>query len=95
MNTGHEEIGCHDCHIPVEGTAAQQVSSNVYHWLGFRKSAIGFGSEDVESESCLDCREQPEDRHPISRFQEPRFPKPGGTSRPTSALPATPNTRAG
>ncbi len=73
MNTGHEALACQDCHLPVRGTAAQQVSANVYHWIGLRNSTIGFGSEDVASATCLDCHERPEDRHPISRFLEPRF----------------------
>ncbi len=73
MNTGHEELGCQECHIPVRGTAAQQVSSAVYHRLGLRKSAIGFGSKDVGSDTCLECHERHDDRHPISRFLEPRF----------------------
>ena len=73
MNTGHEGLACQDCHIAVQGTKAQQMSSSVYHWLGLRDSAIGFGSEDVESAVCLDCHDRPDDRHPISRFLEPRF----------------------
>ena len=73
MNTGHEALGCQECHIPVKGTRAQQVSSSVYHWFGLRESSIGFGSKDVESGTCLECHERPDDRHPISRFLEPRF----------------------
>ena len=73
MNAGHEELSCQSCHTPVEGTAAQQVSSQVYHWLGLRETAIGFGSHDVDSQDCLGCHERPEDRHPVSRFLEPRF----------------------
>ncbi len=73
MNTGHEGLGCEQCHVPVKGTAAQQVSSNVYYWLGLRNKTIGFGSKDVESGDCIDCHERPDDRHPISRFLEPRF----------------------
>lgn len=73
MNTGHEGLGCQECHIEVLESAAEEVSSSVYHWLGLRESAIGFGSEDVESATCLECHERPEDRHPISRFLEARF----------------------
>ncbi len=73
LNTGHEGLGCQECHAPVRGTVAQEVSSNVYPWLGLRKSTIGFGSEDVDSKDCLACHERPDDRHPISRFLEPRF----------------------
>ena len=73
MNTGHEELNCRDCHIPITGTVAQEFSSNVYYWLGLRESTIGFGSEDVASDSCLECHVRPDDRHPISRFLEQRF----------------------
>ncbi len=73
MNTGHEGLGCQECHSAVAGTAAQQLNSNVYDWLGLRESTIGFGSEDVGNAACLDCHERPDDRHPISRFLEPRF----------------------
>ena len=73
MNTGHEALACQECHTPVRGSTAQQVSANVYHWLGLRNSTIGFGSSDVESVSCLYCHERSDDRHPISRFLEPRF----------------------
>ena len=73
MNTGHEGMACQECHAPVPGTAAQQFSSNVHHWLGLREHATGFGSQDVGSAICLDCHERPDDRHPISRFLESRF----------------------
>ena len=55
MNTAHEEHNCRDCHILIEGTVTQVFVSNVYYWLGLRESAIGFGSEDMASESCLEC----------------------------------------
>ena len=73
MNTGHEGLACQECHASVKGSAAQQLSANVYHWLGLRESTIGFGSQDVGNAVCLDCHERPDDRHPVSRFLEPRF----------------------
>ena len=73
MNTGHEGIGCQECHVAVNGTLAQQFSSEVHYWLHLRESSIGFGSQDVGSAACIDCHERPDDRHPISRFLEPRF----------------------
>ncbi len=73
MNAGHEGVGCEQCHVPLDGTAAQQVSANVYRWLGLRERSMGFGSKDVDSGDCLACHERPDDRHPISRFLEPRF----------------------
>ena len=73
MNTGHEELACQECHSAVQGTAAQQLSANVYYWLGLRESTIGFGSRDVDNDACTDCHQRPDDRHPVSRFLEPRF----------------------
>ena len=73
MNVGHEGFDCHECHKPAPGNRAQQLSANVYQWLGLRASSLAFGSQDVASGSCLDCHERPNDRHPISRFLEPRF----------------------
>ena len=73
MTPGHEQLACADCHLPAPGTLAQQFSANVYHWLGLRRAAPAFGSQDVASEFCLDCHVRPDDRHPISRFLEPHF----------------------
>lgn len=73
MNTGHEGLACQECHITVKGSSAQQLSANIHHWLGLRESTIGFGSMDVGNPACLECHDRPEDRHPISRFLEPRF----------------------
>ena len=75
LTPGHDRIACQDCHLPAPGTRAQQLSSNVYHWLGLRRSALAFGSQDVDSDACLYCHHRPDDRHPISRFFEPRFVK--------------------
>jgi len=73
MNAGHEALGCEQCHTPVKATPAQQVSANIYYWLGLRRKTIGFGSKPVDTDDCIDCHERPNDRHPVSRFLEPRF----------------------
>ena len=73
MNVGHEGFDCHECHAPAPGNRAQQLSANVYQWIGLRASSVAFGSQDVASGACLECHERPNDRHPISRFLEPRF----------------------
>lgn len=73
MNAGHETLGCEQCHVPVKGTPAQQISANIYQWLGLRQKSIGFGSKLVESADCIDCHDRPDDRHPISRFLDPHF----------------------
>ena len=73
MNTGHERLACPECHLPAPGTVAQQFSANVYDWMGLRERSSEFGSQDVDSQVCLDCHRRPDDRHPVSRFLEPHF----------------------
>lgn len=73
MNPGHEGLACRECHVPSAGTAAQQVSANLYHWLGLRRTGRDFGSKSVETADCLACHERADDHHPVSRFVEPRF----------------------
>jgi hypothetical protein len=41
--------------------------------LGLRKTAADFGNRDVVNADCLACHERPFDRHPVFRFNEPRF----------------------
>lgn len=73
MNVGHEEIGCSDCHQKARGTLVQQVQANVRFTLGLRKTAVDFGTLDVDNDTCLACHVRPNDRHPTHRFLEPRF----------------------
>lgn len=73
MNPGHEGLACRECHVPAAGTAAQQVSANLYHRLGLRRAGRDFGSKPVGNADCLACHDREDDRHPVSRFVEPRF----------------------
>ncbi len=73
MNTGHEELSCITCHADAKGNLLNQVQSNISYSVGVRKSSVDFGTKDVDSKNCLECHDRPNDRHPIYRFEEPRF----------------------
>lgn len=73
IQQGHKEIDCEACHTPGEGSLRQQVQANVFYALGMRDNPVDFGYKKVASEQCLDCHARPNDRHPIYRFNEPRF----------------------
>jgi hypothetical protein len=73
MNTGHEDLKCETCHTPAKGTLLQQLQSNVQHFIGLRKSAVQFGTHNVDSKKCQECHIRYNDRHPVHRFLEPRF----------------------
>lgn len=73
MNTGHEELACEACHVPAKGTIAQQIQANAQFYVGLRSSPVPFGHYAVDNGVCQDCHENPLDRHPVHRFNEPRF----------------------
>ena len=73
MNTGHEDLECIDCHLKAQGTAMQQLQTNFMYFIGQRKTPVDFGHYDVDRTKCLACHERPNDRHPVHRFEEPRF----------------------
>jgi hypothetical protein len=75
MNTGHEQLTCDSCHQPAPGTARQQLQANARFALGLRAEPVDFGERSVENADCLSCHERRFDRHPVSRFTEPRFEK--------------------
>lgn len=72
-NTGHESLQCQDCHVPAPGTARQQIQANTRYWLGMRDSQVDFQHQPVTNAQCLDCHVNPQDAHPVHRFNEPRF----------------------
>jgi len=72
-NTGHEELGCQDCHISAPGTARQQIQANMRYWIGLRTMPVDFLHEPVMNANCIDCHENPQDNHPVHIFNEPRF----------------------
>lgn len=73
MNTGHENLECVDCHQNAPGTTRQQIQANVRFWLGLRSKPATLGLERVGNQTCLECHDRPNDRHPVFRFNEPRF----------------------
>ncbi len=73
MNTGHGELSCVTCHADASGNLFQQVQSNISYAVGARKNSVDFGTSDVAANNCLECHDRPNDRHPIYRFEEPRF----------------------
>jgi hypothetical protein len=75
MNIGHERLDCAQCHVTAAGTVRQQLQANARYWLGLRKEPVDFGSKDVQNVDCLACHDRPFDRHPVFRFNEPRFEK--------------------
>jgi hypothetical protein len=82
MNAGHEDIACEGCHRPAPGTLRQQIQAGIRFTLGLRGTPADFGYRPVGNESCLDCHERPNDRHPVYRFLEPRFAKAREAVRP-------------
>lgn len=73
MNTGHDDLQCEDCHVKAKGNVLQQLTANIQHSIGLRKSPVTFGHEDVDNNKCKACHDRPNDRHPVHRFMEPRF----------------------
>ena len=73
IQQGHEELSCESCHVKNPGSYRQQIQANVHHQLGMRETPVDFGYAKVSSDQCLSCHERPNERHPIFRFQEPRF----------------------
>jgi hypothetical protein len=72
-NSGHQKLQCRDCHRPAEGHARQQIQANLKQQLGLRKHGAYFQFNPVTNGQCLDCHDRPNDRHPVQRFNEPRF----------------------
>lgn len=73
IQSGHADISCDGCHTPSAGTIRQQIQANLHYALGWRETHADFGFGPVSSDQCIDCHERANDRHPIYRFNEPRF----------------------
>jgi hypothetical protein len=74
-NTGHDTLGCNDCHKDAAGSVRQQIQAKVQYWLGLRATDVAFGYGRVGNEQCTDCHARDQDSHPVHRFLEPRFSK--------------------
>ena len=72
-NTGHETLDCAQCHTPADGTVRQQLQANARYQLGLRGTPANFIHEPVDNVDCLACHQNRDDRHPVYRFEEPRF----------------------
>ena len=70
---GHEELACADCHRDAPGTTRQQLQAKIAVLRGLRATPVDFGKMPTTSRHCLDCHIRPNERHPIYRFNEPRF----------------------
>jgi len=73
MNSGHEELACTNCHRPAPGSVRQQIQAGTRFLIGLRETPVDFGYREVENDDCYACHERPFDRHPVFRFNEPRF----------------------
>lgn len=72
-NSGHEKLSCTDCHRRAEGSARQQIQANLKQQMGLRQQDAYFQFNPVINQHCLDCHDRPNERHPVQRFNEPRF----------------------
>jgi len=86
MNTGHEDLECADCHKTAPGTTRQQVQATVRYWMGMRAKPPSFGHEMVGNRECLACHDRPNDRHPVFRFNEPRFQEARANIKPQECV---------
>jgi len=73
MNAGHGQLDCTGCHRPAPGSVRQQIQAGTRFLLGLRETPVDFGFRAVENGDCQACHERPFDRHPVYRFNEPRF----------------------
>jgi len=73
MNTGHASLDCTACHRDAKGSLRQQLQANVQYLINNRSTLADVGYRPVISQDCLSCHSRKNDRHPIFRFNEPRF----------------------
>ena len=72
-NIGHARIDCSACHTPAPGNFAGQTLRNMLHGVGLVDSGADFIFAPAGKEQCLACHENPDDRHPVTKFLEPEF----------------------
>lgn len=73
VSPGHGRLECGECHLPAPGDARQQLQQKARFWLGSAERDAVFGALPVNNAVCGSCHRRPADRHPVSRFLEPRF----------------------
>ena len=86
MNIGHEALRCEYCHRPARGSLRQQLQANARFLLGLRATQTDFGLQPAGSAQCLACHDRPTDRHPVFRFNEPRFQEARAAIQPESCI---------
>jgi len=75
FNTGHENLKCIECHQLAKASIRQQIQANLAYLMGERTTTVAFNFEFPDNKDCLDCHAREDDRHPVYRFNEPRFLK--------------------
>ena len=73
MNTGHEKLACIECHQEAKGTVRQQIQSQFRYLIGAQKHAAAFGYLTPDNDDCLACHDFDDDKHPVYRFNEPKY----------------------
>jgi len=73
LHNGHEALTCNECHEKAEGSFRQQIQANLHYLLGQRSTLAAFNFSTPDNKDCLACHEREDDRHPVYRFNEPRF----------------------
>lgn len=73
LNTGHEEISCVECHKDEEGTIREQLQGQIDSYLHAGSESPFFVKRPLQSGDCISCHDKGADRHPIHRFNEPKF----------------------
>jgi len=86
MNNGHEDLRCEHCHQPARGSLRQQLQANARYLLGLRATKADFGLQPAGNPQCLACHDRPTDRHPVFRFNEPRFQEARAAIHPESCI---------
>lgn len=73
FNTGHENLACKECHEAATGTIRQQTQANMAFLFGQKPKPVAFNFVTPNNKDCLACHDRENDRHPVYRFNEPRF----------------------
>lgn len=73
FNTGHESLSCDECHDSAKGSMRQQVQANLAYVFSQRTSMTAFNFQVPDNKDCLACHAREDDKHPVYRFNEPRF----------------------
>jgi ferredoxin-NADP reductase len=74
MNSGHSNLKCESCHKKAPGSLRQQLAHNARTAVALHEHDwVAVGYSEVDNAACQSCHERPNDRHPVTRFEELRF----------------------